>query len=152
MGADREDQLFEIGDLAFAFTQQLQPFLDEVFAACTPLETTVLRVLFREPGMSARAAAAAAKLPPSNFSRALRGLEAKGFVVREPDAHDGRAVRLFPSEQARGYRDRFRDASVVAFDNQIPDTAELAVVIETLRALEQCLAAWNADRPGGRSA
>jgi DNA-binding MarR family transcriptional regulator len=152
MGEDRQDQLFEIGDLAFAFTQQLRPFLDEVFAACTPLETTVLRVLFREPGKSARAAAAAAKLPPSNFSRALRGLEEKGFLLREPDPHDARAVRLFPSKQARAYRDRFRDAYAGALDDLVPDPAALPVVIDTLRALEQCLAAWQVDRAAGKSA
>ena len=146
MGADRSGQLFEIGDLAFALTRQLRPVLDEVFAACTPLETAVLRVLFLEPGMSARAAAAAAKLPSSNFSRALRGLEAKGLVIREPDPADARAVRLIPTEQARANRDRLRDAWAAALDGHVPDPAVLPVVIDTLQALEQGLAARQADR------
>jgi DNA-binding MarR family transcriptional regulator len=102
----------------------------------TPLEIAVMRFIDRNPGTSASAAAAATQLISSNFSRALRGLETKGLVRRNVDEHDGRRVRLYPTQKAHDNLQRLRDVRSRLLDGIVNDPEEIDTAISTLRRLE----------------
>ncbi|GAA1466181.1 hypothetical protein GCM10017607_31400 [Microbacterium thalassium] len=137
--------LFSLADLILAVSRQLSLYDDGAAAGPTPLETTVLRYVDRNPGTTAGAAAAATLLQPSNFSRALRSLEAKGFIRREHDEHDARSIRLHPTERAAANLDRL-DATWSAMLDGILDDGTRDTLIATLERIERQLA--ERRRPG----
>ena len=100
-----------------------------------------MRFIDRNPGTSASAAAAATQLISSNFSRELRGLETKGLVRRDVDQHDGRRVRLYPTQQAYDNLRRLRDVWSRLLDGIVNDPEEIDTAISTLRRLETELTA-----------
>lgn len=114
---------------------------------CTPVETTVMRFINQNPGTSARAASAATLLPSSNFSRVVRGLEAKGLVRRESDARDARSVRLYPTSLAEENLKRLRDAWSRSLEGIIDDPRTIDTINTTLRRIETELIARR--RPAG---
>ncbi len=69
-------------------------------AALSPTEAEVLRVIAQRPGSGVAAVAQELGLAGSNTSSAISRLESLGQVVKERDARDQRAVRLFASEEA----------------------------------------------------
>lgn len=102
MDEDQETRLFELADRILAVGRLIHASKEPAFSgqSWTPLESAVMRVVDREPGITAGAVAQATRLISSNTSRALRGLEAKGLVRREPDPADARRVRLYPTDLA----------------------------------------------------
>lgn len=138
MEPDRPSPLFSVADLILAVSRQLTQF-DDRSGDITPLETTVLRHVDRHPGVSAGVAARATMLPASNFSRALRSLEAKGYVRRQSDPADARTVRLHPTAKAASNLERL-DATWSGLLDGILDDADVARTIATLERIEASLA------------
>jgi DNA-binding MarR family transcriptional regulator len=136
------ENLFELADLILAIGRQIHAAKEPHFAAesWTPLESAVMRFIDRFPGTSATAAAEATQLISSNFSRAVRGLEAKGLVRREIDENDGRRVRLFPTEQAHDNLQLLHQLWGRLLDGIVTEPAELELVLSTLRRIETELA------------
>lgn len=106
----------------------------------TPLEISVMRFIDRNLGASAKDAAEASMLTSSNFSRALRSLEAKEFVRREIDAADRRSVRLFPTVRAEQNLGALTARWSALLEGALPD-AEARTLAALLRQLESALAA-----------
>ena len=133
MSTDRPSPLFSVADLLLAVSRQLRQY-DDRSGDITPLETTVLRHVDRNPGVSAGSAARSTLLPPSNFSRALRSLESKGYVRRAADPTDARTVRLHPTDKAADNVERL-DATW----NRLLDEREVAEMIARLERIERAL-------------
>lgn len=152
--ADRDSRPAEPADLADAVVgvlRQLRLPTDPAFVDCTPVEISVMRVINRRPGASAREVSEATLLPSSNFSRVLRGLEAKGLISRNVDAHDARVVRLHPTERARQSTEALRRTWSETLSGTVEDPAELDLVVRTLRRIEDELISRrqrSRERPG----
>lgn len=100
-----------------------------------------MRYIDRNPGTTASAAAEATQLISSNFSRAVRGLEAAGLVRRDVDRHDARRVRLYPTEKAGENLRRLRAAWSQLLEGTVADDGEVDAAIATLRKIETGLVA-----------
>ena len=149
MEENQSSQLFELADLILAVGRHIEASKEAEAQSGTPLEGAVMRFIDRHPGTTAGAAAEATQLVSSNFSRAVRGLERKGLVRREADAHDARRVRLYPTEKAADNLRRLRDAWSRLLDGTVTDPHEIAAVISTLQHIETRLVAKT---PGGAPA
>lgn len=93
--ADLVDLILKVGR-----TVHVAPSDDPDFLRLTQLEGLTMQYIDRHPGSSASELADAVSLRSSNASKALRDLEAKGMIRREADAHDKRAVRIWPTAHA----------------------------------------------------
>lgn len=98
-----------------------------------------MRCIHQNPGSAARVISEATRLPSSNFSRVLRGLEAKGLARREVDPNDARGVNLYLTDLAATNFVRMREAWSEALDGIIEDSALIDTVSETLRKIERAL-------------
>ena len=147
MDKDHVSPLVELADLIHGIGRQLRPPSDLEPGLCTPVEITVMRFINLNPGTSARAASTATLLPSSNFSRVVRGLEAKGLVRRESDARDARSVRLYPTSLAEKNLKRLRDAWSHSLEGIIEDPKTIKAINKTLRRIEAELIARR--RPAG---
>ncbi|WP_018331326.1 MarR family winged helix-turn-helix transcriptional regulator [Actinomycetospora chiangmaiensis] len=149
MAGDETARLFKLADRILAVGRLIHAAKDPAFAgqSWTPLESAVMRVIDREPGVTAGAAAAATQLVSSNFSRALRGLERKGLVRRVPDPADARRVHLHPTDRAHANLRELQRIWSDLLTGIITDPAELDTVVEVLRRIETELADRRA-RPG----
>ncbi len=67
----------------------------------TATESTVMRVIDRNPGATPSSLAHATGLQRSNLSTALRCLEDKGFIERVPDGTDARTTRVLATALAK---------------------------------------------------
>jgi DNA-binding MarR family transcriptional regulator len=138
---EQESRLFELADLILALGRQIHAAKEFGAESWTPLESAVMRFIDRNPGTSASAAAEATQLISSNFSRALRGLEKKGLVRRDVDEHDGRRVRLYPTDRAQDNLRQLRAVWSRLLDGIVPDPDEVEAVNSTLRRIETQLVA-----------
>jgi DNA-binding MarR family transcriptional regulator len=138
---DEKACLFELADLIAAVGRQIhaskEALNEESWSAG---DIAVMRYIDRNPGTSARAAAEATQQISSNFSRALRGLENKGLVHREPDPQDARRVRLYPTDRAQENLRRLRDLWSDLLADVVTDPGEVEATITTLRHIETKLA------------
>jgi MarR family transcriptional regulator, temperature-dependent positive regulator of motility len=133
---EQASRLFELADLILAVGRQIHAAKEFEAESWTPLESAVMRFIDRNPGTSASAAAEATQLISSNFSRALRGLERKGLVRRDIDQHDGRRVRLYPTDRAQDNLRHLREVWSRLLVGIVPDTDEVEAVSSTLRRIE----------------
>jgi len=138
---EQESRLFELADLILALGRQIHAAKEFGAESWTPLESAVMRFIDRNPGTSASAAAEATQLISSNFSRALRGLEKKGLVRRDVDEHDGRRVRLYPTDRAQDNLRQLRAVWSRLLVEIVPDPDEVEAVNSTLRRIETHLVA-----------
>lgn len=143
---EQTSRLFELADLILAVGRQIhasKEFANREFASdsWTPLESAVMRFIDRNPGTSARAAAEATQLISSNFSRAVRGLEKKGLVHREPDQDDARRIRLYPTARAHENLRQLREIWSGLLDGIVSDPDEIEAVTSILRRIETRLTA-----------
>jgi MarR family transcriptional regulator, temperature-dependent positive regulator of motility len=152
MGArENEPRLADLADAVVGVVRQLRLPSDPAFVECTPVEISVMRVINRHPGASAREVSEATLLASSNFSRVLRGLEFKGLVSRDVDRCDARVVRLFPTERARESTEALRETWSETLGGIVDDPAELDLVVTTLRHIEDELISrrrTSRDQPG----
>nr|WP_248308289.1 MarR family winged helix-turn-helix transcriptional regulator [Devosia sp. 919] len=132
-----------MADLVHAVARQLVVPADLRPGPCTPVEISVVRFICRNPGTSARTAAAATMLPSSNFSRVIKGLIAKGLLVRQADDQDARVVRLYPTALAETNMLRMRQlwSQSLVDASLTPET--IAVVNAALRRIEFGLVAQS---------
>jgi DNA-binding MarR family transcriptional regulator len=77
---------------------RLPPLLDSQLERASGLnlfEYTILAMLCEEPDVTLRMSrlASVTNASPSRLSHAARHLEARGYLVREPDPDDGRCIR-----------------------------------------------------------
>ena len=135
-GEEHTSGLFELADLTLAISRHVHASKEFAFHSWTPLESTVMRFIDRNPGTSASAAAESTKLISSNFSRALRSLEKKGLVRRDVDQADARRVRLYPTELAYENLRLLRDVWGRLLDGIIEDPDDIDRVNATLRRIE----------------
>ncbi|MFZ0088134.1 MAG: MarR family transcriptional regulator [Solirubrobacteraceae bacterium] len=148
---ENESRLADLADAVVGVVRQLRLPSDPAFVECTPVEISVMRVINRNPGASAREVSEATLLPSSNFSRVLRGLEFKGLISRDVDGRDARVVRLFPTERARESTEALRDTWRDTLEGVVDDPADLDLVVTTLRHIEDELISrrrTSRDRPG----
>ena len=132
-------RLFELADVVHGISRQLPPPSNLVPGICSPIEIHVMRCIRQNPGSAARIVSEATRLPSSNFSRVLRGLEAKGLARREVDPNDARGVNLYLTDLAATNFVRMRDAWSEALDGIIEDPALIDTVSKTLRKIEKAL-------------
>lgn len=137
----RTSRLFELADLILAVGRHIQASKESAAESGTPLEGAVMRFIDRHPGTTASAAAEATQLISSNFSRAVRGLEKKGFVRRDVDELDARRVRLYPTEKAQENLRRLREIWSALLDETVTDPVEVDAMISALREIETRLVA-----------
>ena len=141
MDEEQTSRLFELGDLILAIGRHIYASKEFAAESWTPLESAVMRFIDRNPGTSAGAAAEATQLISSNFSRAVRDLEKKGLVRRDVDQHDGRRIRLYPTEQAHQNLQQLRDIWSRLLDGTVSNPEEIDAVNSTLRRIETQLVA-----------
>jgi DNA-binding MarR family transcriptional regulator len=151
MGSTGDDsRLADLADAVVGVFRQLQLPTSAAFVLCTPVEISVMRVINRSPGASARVVAEATALPSSNFSRVVRGLEQKDLVRREVDPRDARMVRLFPTERAWKSTAALHETWTESLAGIVDDPSILDAVVQTLRQIEDALIARRRaahDRP-----
>lgn len=148
---ENESRLADLADAVVGVVRQLRLPSDPAFVECTPVEISVMRVINRHPGASAREVSDATLLASSNFSRVLRGLEFKGLISRDVDRRDARVVRLFPTERARESTEALRETWRETLGGIVDDPAELDLVVTTLRHIEDELISrrrTSRDQPG----
>lgn len=136
MAEEQADRLYELADLIHAVARQLGTPADLRPGPCTPVEISVMRFISRNPGTSARTAANATRLPSSNFSRVIKGLIAKGLLLRKADERDARSVRLYPTEMAKANMERMRAFWSRALEGTTAEPATLDLINTTLRRIE----------------
>ena len=134
------DQLYQLADLVHAVARLLPAPADLKPGPCTPVEINVMQFIGKNPGTSASVAASATLLLPSNFSRVLKGLIAKGLLRREIDENDARGVRLYPTALANANTRHLRDAWSRALAGVATDMATVELVNAALRRIETELA------------
>ncbi|MFF4244897.1 MarR family winged helix-turn-helix transcriptional regulator [Streptomyces sp. NPDC001822] len=139
MDEEHKARLFELADLILAISRHVHSAKVDTAEPWTPLEAAVMRFIDHQPGATATQAAEATRLISSNFSRALRKLEQKGLVHRQPDPDDARRVRLYPTQKAAENLTHLQDAWSRLLVGAVPDVAEVDAVITTLRRIESQL-------------
>ena len=99
-GADQHDTLGAIvRDLYREYQRGLQRELQELDVSLP--QWVLLRVLWREHGLTQKALSDRLGIHPSTTLDTLRVMEREGIVERRPDAEDGRALRVFLTRKGR---------------------------------------------------
>jgi DNA-binding MarR family transcriptional regulator len=91
----------------------------------------VLRVIERQPGVSAGRLAAILKLHPSTLTGVVRRLERRGFITRQIDRTDRRRARLTITERGRKMTTSTRgtlEANVLRVLRKTPQTRVTSMV------------------------
>jgi len=110
-------------------------------------ERLVMRYVDRHPGAPAGVVAAGTRLLRSNLSHALRGLEAKGLVVRTPDPDDARSSRLHPTPLAATNLARLRRVWSDAVAGALPPGSDddVTAAVRLLEGVATSMAAARAE-------
>jgi MarR family transcriptional regulator, temperature-dependent positive regulator of motility len=77
----------------------------------TPPQAFMLRVVLEAPGLSPGEVAKTMAIARPTATRALDGLELKGFIHRSVSEHDGREAFVFPTKAALAIEDALKVAS-----------------------------------------
>jgi DNA-binding MarR family transcriptional regulator len=82
--------------------------------------------------------AAAEQVKPPTMTRLVRALEARGLVVREPDVHDGRIVRLRATGKGRMLmaEGRARRVRTLAEGLRTLEAEDVTMLVAAVEALE----------------
>ncbi len=111
----------------------------------TPAQANALMVLFeaREP-MTARRLSEALSLSEVTVGRFLRALEQRGWVARERDPADSRAILVSPTGKAREHLPRFIEVTNTLMDQAFAGLApeRLASLLQGIQHVRQ-----NLDTP-----
>jgi DNA-binding MarR family transcriptional regulator len=117
-----------------------------------PTALEVMRLLTRRPGLSVNEVARELGVAANNVSTAVSTLEEQGTLARFRDEHDGRIVRLYPTDVAQAARRR-RERSwgrSMASSLGALDPTDSAALLAATPALRRLIAHLAAD--DGRSA
>ncbi|KJL47027.1 MarR family protein [Microbacterium hydrocarbonoxydans] len=110
-------------------------------------ERLVLRSLDRDGEATPSALAERLGLQRSNLSTALRGLEAKGLIVREHDGSDGRAVIVRSTALAAHNLALLRERWSEVLRSALPDGADVREAVDLVGALADGLVAARTLAP-----
>ncbi len=105
----------------------------------TPAQANALMILFQDKSaMTARQIAQQMNLSEVTVGRFVRALEAGGWVVREPDPNDSRAILISPSRKAYRAFPRFLRVSNALLEDAFEgfsrkDIERLVAMTERLR-------------------
>jgi DNA-binding MarR family transcriptional regulator len=117
-------------------------FVQSGLTDITPAQANALMVLFEaREAMTARRLAEALSLSEVTVGRFLRALESRGWVARERDPSDSRAILVSPTPKARESLPRFIDVTNALMDQAfagLPD-ARLAVLLDGIRHVRENL-------------
>jgi DNA-binding MarR family transcriptional regulator len=89
------------------WTQAFKPF------ELTPPQGFMLRAVLDQPGLLQSQLADNLRIARATATRALDGLEARGFVERRSNKRDGRECEIFPTSTAREIHQKLNEASGV---------------------------------------
>ena len=105
----------------------------------TPSQLSALSSVDRLGPLTLGELAAAEQVQPPSMTKIVSGLEAHGFVVREPDAKDRRVARVRISDEGRRYvaRSRTRKTAYLADRLASFDAEERALLERALPLLER---------------
>jgi len=128
------DRLFR---LVMVFRGQMQRFSLDEGLEVNPMELKALLHIAHHPGCTASDLARRSDRDKAQITRLLQALEARGWVVRQPDAEDRRVQRLHPTEAGEQLHRRLhaaREAQAQALLNTL-DAAEQAQLTTLLDKL-----------------
>lgn len=113
-------------------------FREQDLLGITPAQANVLMALFQAKGpLTARAIHRRLGVSEATISRFVKALEGNGWVARERDPNDGRALLVVATEQAYAALPRFIHVSNQLLDEAFTDIppAQLAVLGAGVRAV-----------------
>ena len=118
-------------------------------------QVELLRLIAERPGIGVSAAARELRLAGNSVSALVNQLTAGGYLVRDTDPVDRRAVRLSVSSAGAERLARWSDGRAVLFEGLLAGLApdELAAVeaaLPALRRIADQLTEPSADPPDGR--
>jgi DNA-binding MarR family transcriptional regulator len=115
----------------------------------TPSQVEVLGCVRRQPGIGVRDVAAALRLAPNTVSTIVGHLVDVGFLRREPDPDDARAVRLRLTAAGHRRVHDWRDRSTQTVDHALEslDAEERAALERALPALRHLVEVISAATP-----
>ncbi|OJV97342.1 MAG: hypothetical protein BGO47_10890 [Microbacterium sp. 67-17] len=144
----RVDALADLADVVLSVARKLHALTPEESGAIalTPLEALAMQHIDRHPGITSSEFAADLSLKSSNASAALRELERKGLIRRNPDPHDGRTVRITVTAESHEHLARVRAAWARLLSALPVDGAELARLTATLQTAEAALSERQRSR------
>jgi DNA-binding MarR family transcriptional regulator len=138
-----------MGELRRALRRRVRH--DSTFHALSPSQVEVLASVRRQPGIGVGELAASLHLAPNTVSTIVGRLVDHGFLRREADPDDGRAVclRLTATgyRRARAWRDRSAQALDDALASLTPsERANLALALPALERLVDTVSLGGAVR------
>lgn len=136
-----DEQAADLADVLISVARKIAARADEDpgFITLTPLESLVMRHIDKHPGITPSRIASAVGLRTSNASAALRSLEAKGFITREPDPRDRRTVHIHPTRAAADNLRRVRRVWHALLSPHLADPAATAGAVAFLTRLDDAL-------------
>jgi len=101
-----------VAELAFELRAALGPIYRRLTAEKSlPLgQTRVLNALVAQGGTTSSALATAERITPQSMAAIVADLEARGYVTREQDPHDGRRRVVLVTQDGRAALERDRNA------------------------------------------
>ncbi|MDQ1206699.1 MarR family winged helix-turn-helix transcriptional regulator [Microbacterium sp. SORGH_AS_0862] len=137
----RENALADLADVVLSVARKIHAQTSEASDAIplTPLEALAMQHIDRRPGLTSSEFAAELSLKSSNASAALRELERKGLIRRDPDPADRRTVRVTATARASENLLRVRHTWASLLSDIPADADRLATTTELLRSAERQL-------------
>lgn len=147
--AARDGRLADLADLVLTVARKIQaaPRGDAELVTLTPLEAIAMQFIDRNPGVRASELSSELGQSSSNTSYALRELEGKGMIRREPDPADRRVVRIHATERARTNLSRLRLHWAGLLGRLDADPHRLDEAIALLEAADTALSAAGSQPP-----
>lgn len=98
-----------------ALARQLEREWSEAFKpfGLTPPQGFMLRAVLDNEGLLQREVAEALKISRPTATRALDGLQAKGYIIRKSSSEDGRECSIYPTVKAYAIKDPLNQRSGV---------------------------------------
>lgn len=112
----------------------------EVFGLTTP-QAFMLRAVLDRPGMLQSELSEELSIARPTTTRALDGLEEKGYVERRRPEHDGREIAIFPTAAANRLKTPLNEASgaVTAKLRKTLGSAEFTDMVCKIRSVRSAL-------------
>lgn len=132
------EQAADLADLILSIARRIQAkethFTDVI--RLSNLDSLVMRHIDRHPGSRPSTIASDLGIRSANMSAALRSLEAKGLIRRDPDPLDGRGVIVHPTSVAAENLRRLRTQWAEVMP---PATPDLDTLVAALTFLDETL-------------
>ena len=126
-----------------ALARRLEREWAEVFDAfgLTPPQAFMLRAVLDRPGMLQRELSEELSIARPTTTRALDGLEQKGYIERRRSAGDGREISIFPTAGATSLKTALNGASgsVTARLRKTLGSAEFTDTVARIRSVRSAL-------------